>query len=195
VFQCGDSGAGQKGHGVTSAYRRRDIPILLAAFGAAAGGVARAADTKTPGLSHTADAIHQDVMFDAPRHRVYETLTRADLFDLVAKAGVEERSGRRDLGTSDTMIDAVPGGAFTVFRGYISGRIIELAPDVRLVLAWREKIWDPGQFSLATFALSDAGAGTKLAFDQTGFPAGAGDHLSIGWYENYWEPMKKVLAQ
>jgi hypothetical protein len=40
----------------------------------------------------------------------------------------------------------------------------------------------------------EQGAGAKLVVDHAGFPAGAGDHLSIGWKLNYWEPLEKLLA-
>ena len=60
--------------------------------------------------------------------------------------------------------------------------------------AWREKTWPSGDYSIVTFALSDFGTGTKLTFDHAGFPRGAGHHLSIGWYENYWDPLRKYLT-
>jgi Activator of Hsp90 ATPase homolog 1-like protein len=63
----------------------------------------------------------------------------------------------------------------------------------RLVQAWREAPWDAGAYSLASFELRDEGAGTRLIFDHTGFPRGAGNHLSIGWYDNYWLPMGRYL--
>jgi activator of HSP90 ATPase len=99
-----------------------------------------------------------------------------------------------NLGTTPTQIDPVPGGAFVLFGDYILGRFIELVPDTRIVQAWREKTWLQGAYSIVTFALSDDGTGTKLIFEHTGFPRGAGHHLSIGWFENYWEPLRKYLA-
>ncbi|HEY3637058.1 MAG TPA: SRPBCC domain-containing protein [Rhizomicrobium sp.] len=98
------------------------------------------------------------------------------------------------LGSAPTAIDARPGGAFVLFGGYITGRTIEIVPDVRLVQAWRVGNWEPGVYSIARFALSAANGGTKLEFDHTGFPSDDADHLAKGWYGNYWEPLAKVLA-
>jgi hypothetical protein len=38
------------------------------------------------------------------------------------------------------------------------------------------------------------GNGTKLVFDQVGFPEEEYDMLDSGWGEMSWEPMKKFLA-
>ncbi len=87
------------------------------------------------------------------------------------------------------------GGAFTLFGGYITGVQIELARDERIVQAWHEKAWGAGEFSIARFQLRDEGAGTRLVFDHRGFPQGAGPHLAVGWYGNYWDPLKAFLAR
>jgi activator of HSP90 ATPase len=172
---------------------RRDFPLWLATLSATLGAAATAgADEETPGLSRSAEEIHQSVRFDAARSRVYAALTIADQFDAVSKLGVAARGGK--LPSAPTQIAADPGGSFALFGGYIIGRQLELVADTRLVQAWREKSWEPGTFSIVKFELSDDGTGTKLAFAHTGFPPGAGKHLSIGWYENYWDPMKKYLS-
>ena len=173
--------------------RRRDMPALLAGFAAAGATAARAASAphQDEGLSFAAEAIHQDIVFEAPRARVYAALTDAAQFDAVTRLSDAAKSMR--LNAAPTQID--PGGAFVLFGDYILGRTVELVPDTRLVQAWREKTWSEGVFSIVRFALNDAaGGGTKLIFDHTGFPAGAGHHLTIGWYENYWEPMRKYLS-
>ena len=172
---------------------RRDFARIALAASALMPVTARAAAANaTPGLSHGADAIHQEVSFKAPRHRVYAALTTAAQFDAVSKLGAAARSGK--LPSAPTVIAAEAGGAFSIFGGYIVGRTLELVPDTLLVQAWRETSWEPGAFSLVKFALSGDGAGTKLVFDHTGFPQGAGAHLSIGWYQDYWDPLAKYLG-
>ena len=175
--------------------RRRDMPALLAGF--AAAGTAQARSATEPhhdeGLSSTAEAIHQEIAFAAPRARVYAALTDAKQFDAVFRLSDAAKSMR--LNATPTQIDPVPGGAFVLFGDYILGRTVELVPDTRLVQAWREKTWPEGIFSIVSFVLSDAPGGeTTLSFRHTGFPAGAGHHLTVGWYENYWDPMRKYLA-
>jgi activator of HSP90 ATPase len=170
--------------------------IMATAF--AAGGLALRSKTAWAaaddnGLSHTAEAIHQEVSFKETPKRIYGALTNAQQFQKICQ--LSDASKHVDVNSKPAEINAQPGSEFTLFGGYIVGRQIELIPNKRMVQAWREPTWDPGVYSVVKFELSEQGAGTKLAFDQTGFPAGAGDHLAIGWKLNYWEPLAKLLSE
>jgi activator of HSP90 ATPase len=142
-------------------------------------------------ISHVAEAIHQEVSFKASRKRVYEALTDAKQFDQVTLLG----EARRSRGKKATEISREPGGTFSLFGGYIVGRNIELVPNERLVQAWREISWKPGVYSLVKFELVADDAGTKIVFDQRGFPNGEADHLLPGWKANYWDPLKQYLEK
>ena len=168
--------------------------LTAAALAAGVGGSAgAAAPDETPGLVHDADAIHQTVSFAASPDRVYDALTRSEQFDAVFRLG--EAATTMKLGHAATQISRDVGGAFSLFGGYVIGRHLELMRPTRIVQAWREIVWDEGRFSLVSFRLAaDADGGTTLTFDHTGFPAGAGPHLSIGWYGNYWDPLRKYLG-
>jgi len=159
---------------------------------AATSAVARAAgDAAT--ISHTGETIHQVVDFAASPDRVYRALTTTEDFDKVVRLSAAMHSGMA-LGSTPTQIDPRPGGAFSLFGGYVIGRIIELQPNARIVEAWRSGSWGPGLYSIATFALAPHGTGTRLTFDHAGFPDGAAPTLAKGWQENYWEPLAKSLT-
>lgn len=145
------------------------------------------------GLSHTAEAIHQETTFSASPQRVYEALMNASQFQKLELLGAAKDSV--DVTSKPAEISREPGGAFVIFGGYIVGRQIELIPNRRIVQAWHEKEWEAGVYSIARFELLGEEAGTKLIFDHTGFPAGAGDHLAIGWKLNYWKPLATFLAK
>ena len=144
------------------------------------------------GLSHSAEAIHQEPVFKASPKRIYEALTDAKQFQKVQLIGGEIAA--KDLEAKPAQISMEAGGPFSLFGGYIIGRQIELVPNQRIVEAWREVTWEPGWFSIVRFELNEQGTGTKVIFDHTGFPAGAGDHLATGWKRNYWDPMGKLLS-
>jgi len=165
--------------------------IALAGLPALAAGTWAA---PTEEISRTAESIHQERSFAASRQRVYDALTITAQFDHVVRLSEAMRTGMK-LGNSPTAIHPQPGGTFTLFGGHILGRFIELVPSVRIVQAWRVANWDPGDYSIAKYVLSDAGSGTKLVFDHTGFPGGQAEHLAQGWDSNYWEPLAKYLAQ
>lgn len=145
-------------------------------------------------ISHSCEAIHQEVDFKVSRKRVYEALTDAKQFKKVVMLSAAMQSGMAP-GGKPVEVSSDVGGAFSAFGGYIVGRHIELVPFERIVQAWRASGWDPGQYSIAKSVLTEQGSGTKLIFDHTGFPDGKGQHLAEGWRTNYWEPLEKYFAQ
>jgi activator of HSP90 ATPase len=181
---------------------RRDVCIaagsVVAALGATTTTLAATNNEqpRTDGeISHASAAIHQEVSFAASPARVYHALTDAKKFDEVVRLSAAMNSGMTTmLGTAPTQIDAQPGGAFSLFGGYVTGRTLELAVNTRIVQAWRAGSWDAGMFSIAHFVLMAEGKGTRLVFDHTGFPDAAAAHLAEGWHINYWEPLAKALA-
>lgn len=169
------------------------VPAFGVAFGAHFESGGRLGASRFLGadeISHTAEAIHQEVFFNASRKRLYESLTDTKQFDRVVQLSEAGESMRN----RSTQISREVGGAFSIFGGHIVGRHIELVQNERLVQAWREISWPPGVYSIVKFELTEMGAGAKLVFDHTGFPDGAAQHLAIGWKANYWEPLKKFLA-
>jgi len=171
----------------------------IAASALAAGGVAlwpkRVSAAEPEGISHSAEAIHQEPTFAASPLRVYEVLMDSQQFDKVIQASGVMQSAVLEKMKKPTEISREVGGAFTLFGGYIFGRHLELVPNELIVQAWRVGNWDRGVFSIVRFELTAApGGGTKLIFDHTGFPQGDAGHLAEGWEAHYWEPMRKVLA-
>jgi len=175
-------------HGPT---RRQLISGVAIAFGGLALSTEAWAGAEEE-ISRTAESIHQEAVFKASRKRVYEALTDTKQFDKVIQlSGVMQSM---PPGGKPTEISREVGGAFALFGGYITGRHIELVPNERIVQAWRVGSWDPGVYSIAKFELAEQGSGTKIVFDHTGFPKGAGEHLAAGWKAHYWEPLEKLLA-
>jgi activator of HSP90 ATPase len=151
------------------------------------------ASTASDKISQSAEAIHQEIIFKASRKRVYEALTDTKQFDKVTQLSAAMKSGMPP-GAAPTAISREVGGAFSIFGGHIVGRHIELVPGERIVQAWRVVDWNPGDFSIAKFALTEQASATKLVLDHTSFPAGSAQHLAAGWKMNYWEPLEKYLG-
>jgi uncharacterized protein YndB with AHSA1/START domain len=185
---------------------RRDFSVRLAtwlpAFGLAGASLASvtastagADESSADGVSHAADAIHQEIVFKSSRQRVYTALTDAKQFDKVVDlSGVRQSGMLPPEADKPTQISREVGGVFALFGGYITGRHLELVPNERIVQAWRAASWGPGAYSIAKFVLAEQGPVTKVVFDHTGFPKGAGKVLAAGWHKHYWEPLAKFLA-
>jgi uncharacterized protein YndB with AHSA1/START domain len=188
----------------TDRFTRRDLVLGLAAIPSALGiaTAVKGADIPVAAnaaadqeISRTAVAIHQEVLLPASRPRVYRTLTDSRAFDRVVRLSDAMTSGMIRASARPSQISPRVGGAFSLFGGYISGLQVELLRDQRIVQAWRAGSWRPGEYSIASFLLTDEGSGTRLMFDHRGFPAGEALHLAAGWHVNYWEPLAKALAQ
>jgi activator of HSP90 ATPase len=141
-------------------------------------------DLSVPLIPKTSDTaksitIHQEIDFAVSPQRVYEALL--DLKQFTAFSG------------RTTEIDREVGGAFSLFKGHIIGRNLELVPNQRIVQAWRVVTWPEGAYSIARFELKPGASGTHVVFDHVGFPEGLHDHLAQGWEENYWSLLKKYF--
>jgi activator of HSP90 ATPase len=174
---------------------RREFSVRMASLFPALsiGGIALGADSAvsesaaTEEISHSAEAIHQEVVFKASRKRVYEALTDAKQFTKITELSPVKNAPPAEISPN-------VGGTFSCFGGVILGRHVELVSNERIVQAWRVSYWNPGIYSIAKFELKEEGDGTRIVFDHTGFPKGAAETLASGWKEHYWEPLEKYLA-
>lgn len=164
---------------------RRSVAIIALCLELAQGPL-RAQSPPDPKLQSpitvTGTSIHQEVDFDATPEKIYQILLDSKLF--------ADFSGG---GTAD--INPTEGGAISMFGGRIVGRNIELVPNKRIVQAWREAVWPPGEYSIVRFELQPEQQKTKVVLDHTGFSPGDFAHLEPGWKVRYWDPLKKFLAE
>jgi activator of HSP90 ATPase len=177
----------------TAPTRRRLLSRAAIAFGGLAMDSQTTWAQAPEEISHTAESIHQESVINASPKRVYDALTDARQFNEVTKIAAA-RDSAISLEKAPTVISRDVGGAFSLFGGIILGRQIELAPNTRIVQAWRVHYWSPGVYSIAKFELVEQGSGTKIVFDHTGFPKGDAVTLASGWKAHYWEPLAKFLA-
>jgi uncharacterized protein YndB with AHSA1/START domain len=177
----------------TRSTRRQAIRGVAIAFGGLGALPTQAWAEAAEEISHTAESIHQEIIFKASRKRVYEALTDAKQFERVVQLS-DARKTLMPPGAPPAQISPDVGGTFSTFGSLIVGRHIELVPNERIVQAWRPGYWKPGVYSIVKFELADSGPETKLALDHNGFPDGDAKSLLDGWNKNYWEPLAKYLA-
>ncbi len=173
--------------------RRQAIFGVAIAFGSLSLPSTEAGAQGKEELSHTAESIHQEVVFKSSKKRVYQALMDSKQFEQIVQLS-DARKTMIPTGAPPAKISPEVGGAFSIFGGLIVGRQIELVPDARIAQAWRPAYWEPGVYSIVKIELSDSGAGTKLVLDHRGFPDGDGKSLLEGWSKNYWQPLAKFLA-
>ncbi len=88
------------------------------------------------------------------------------------------------------MIERKAGCGF-FYGEVLSGEIIELKQDERIVLFWRTEDWPKGYYSKVTYPLNPLtdGRRTKLSLVQTGVPEDTFDDINHGWRNVYWTKM------
>ena len=177
---------------ISNLVTRRQLSVRLLSIFTTIGLMTRAraftATVASPAdneILRTCECIHQEVVIKASRARVYQALTDAKQFSEITDFSIPGAS---------TTISPEIGGSFSLFGGVITGRHIEMIPNERLVQAWRAAEWAPGVYSIAKFQLNQAGAGTILVLDHTGFPQGKAESLADGWKSHYWKPLQKYLS-
>ena len=124
--------------------------------------------------------IEQIVTFSAVPHDVYEAL-------------IDSEKHSQFTGAMATISREV-GGEFSAYDGALSGTILALVPDAKIVQSWRgsDDGWVPGHYSTATFSLEAIDGGTRLTFVQTGVPEQSFEQISQGWQTYYWAKMQQL---
>jgi uncharacterized protein YndB with AHSA1/START domain len=88
-----------------------------------------------------------------------------------------------------------PGGGYTAWDGYISGKNLELEPGRRIVQSWRTTQFPQGHGdSKIMVTLIPAEGGTLLKLVHTDVPDGQTSYEKGGWQTHYFEPMKKYFS-
>jgi len=123
--------------------------------------------------------ITQTVTIRAGANQIYDALTAAKAFAEFTGAPAE--------------ISQQVGGEFSCFGGQVTGRQIELRPNLRIVQAWRVSSWPEAIYSTVKFDLEQAGTSTNVTLEHSEFPEDAEAHLASGWHKMYWEPLKRYL--
>ena len=125
--------------------------------------------------------IHQEISINAAPDAVYGVLT--------SSADFTKMTGGRAA-----KISKEAGGEVSLFGGDIQARNIELKPGKRVVQAWRSQAWPEGVYSIVRFELAADGKGTRVTFDQAGYPKEAHDMLDGGWQQMYWGPLNAMFG-
>lgn len=125
--------------------------------------------------------LKQSVMFKAKPSEIYSAL-------------MESKKHAKFSGAA-AKISAKVGGKFTAYDGYINGENLELVKDKKVVQTWHAASWPEGYYSKVTYSLKPFQGGAKLSFSHTGIPDTAYESIKSGWYEHYWNPIKKMLEK
>jgi activator of HSP90 ATPase len=94
---------------------------------------------------------------------------------------------------SKAVINPKVGGKFTAWDGYISGKNIKLERGKRIVQEWKTTEWPDYPPSMLELLFKSKNNGTELTMVHSKVPLEQAESYRKGWYDSYWEPMKKYF--
>jgi len=96
---------------------------------------------------------------------------------------------------SPAIIENKVGGRFSFFEGYMTGAILELEENHKIVLAMQfdEPGWHENHYSICTFELIPVRKVTTISMLHTKVPNHLLEDLKKGWKTYYWHPLKLYL--
>lgn len=96
---------------------------------------------------------------------------------------------------SEATGEAVEGGAFTAWDGYIEGRHVTLEPGRRIVQTWRTSEFpDFAPDSYVEILFEPIATGTRVTLSHNDIPEGQSARYRQGWTDFYFEPLRDWLA-
>ncbi|CAJ0637509.1 4371_t:CDS:10, partial [Entrophospora sp. SA101] len=78
------------------------------------------------------------------------------------------------------------GSKFNLFDGNITGTILELIPNEKIVQTWRLKSWTEDHFSTVTLRFEQSNDHTVIHLTQEGIPVEEVDTVQHNWENYYW---------
>ena len=129
-------------------------------------------------------AIVKEVNIAAPISEVWAALTDAPTISAW-------------MGDNSARVDLEVGGAYALFDGETTGRLVRIEAPHRLDYTWRQSTWQPGwEDSLVSWELNPEGKHTRLKLTHSNFPnVEERDGHDEGW-DLYWlEPMVDYLER
>ena len=92
-------------------------------------------------------------------------------------------------------IEARVDSYYTAWDGYITGKIIELEPQRRILQDWRTTDFPmDAENSKLDLTIKDKGTGCVLTLKHSDIPDGQGDQYKEGWNSHYFVPMNEYFS-
>ena len=97
---------------------------------------------------------------------------------------------------SPARVEGKVAGHFSAWDGYITGSMLELIPDRRIVQSWRTSEFPDGApDSRLEILLEEKDENTTIIIIHTNLPAEQTDSYRHGWQDFYFKPMKEYFGR
>lgn len=114
--------------------------------------------------------------FQTSAHELFETLTNPQRAQIWTRGHVK--------------LSPEVGSQFEFFNGNVTGEMLEVVPDKKIVQTWRLRAWPAGHFSKVTLEFEQGSDSVTLKINQTGVPVGEEELTRTNWSGYYWRAIK-----
>lgn len=149
-------------------------------FGSSATTTSSSSNSTTPAQKVNTTSLNDSIEFQTSAHELYETLTDLNRAQIWTRGPVK--------------LSKEVNSTFEFFGGNVSGEILELVPDKKIVQTWRLKSWPAGHFSKVTMELDQGSDSVTLKINQTGIPIGQEELTRTNWSGYYWRAIKGAFG-
>ncbi|KAK6461292.1 activator of Hsp90 ATPase [Scheffersomyces coipomensis] len=129
---------------------------------------------------YNTSTLHLEPIFNTTANQIYITLLDANRIAAWSRA--------------PPLIESFPpkiDSEFRLFGGAVSGKILKLIPDEKIVQSWRLEDWKDGHYANLDIQLIEGAGETKMVVKFSGIPIGEEDRVR-GNFEDYYIRSIKV---
>ncbi|KAJ3409168.1 Sec63 [Chytridiales sp. JEL 0842] len=159
-----------KGHPVTQAYKPKPVP-------------SGTSETKQTSMSVIGGVttLNMNVEFVCPVSDLYDTLLNPQRVQIWSRGAAT--------------IAPTVGAEIALFGGNVTGKVLELEKDKKIVMTWKLKSWPAGHFSKVTMTFETQRESVKLKVAQSDVPIGEVDTVRRNWENYYWNGIKAAFGE
>lgn len=135
------------------------------------------------GPRYNTSTLHLEPTFNAPAEQLYITLLDSQRI----LAWTRSAPQIEDFPPSE-------GSSFSFFGGNITGKLLKLVPNERIVQLWRLGEWKSGHYAELDITLVQGAGETKMVVKWSGIPVGEEDRVRANFEEYYIRSIKLTFG-
>ncbi|KAI9475486.1 MAG: activator of Hsp90 ATPase [Benjaminiella poitrasii] len=125
-------------------------------------------------------SINDQEEFQTSAHELFLALTDAQRASIWSRGHVK--------------LEPTVGSSFELFNGNVTGEILEIEADKKIVQHWRLRSWPQGHYSKVTLVFEQGSNSVVLKINQTGIPVGEEELTLTNWNGYYWRAIKAAFG-
>eukprot|EP01126_Amoeba_proteus_P011126 TRINITY_DN1444_c0_g1_i3.p1 TRINITY_DN1444_c0_g1~~TRINITY_DN1444_c0_g1_i3.p1 ORF type:complete len:187 (+),score=26.45 TRINITY_DN1444_c0_g1_i3:647-1207(+) len=125
-------------------------------------------------------SLKQVLIFDVPPPPLYESFIDAGRVSIYTQCPAK--------------IVPQVGGSFELFGGAVTGQMLVIENNRKIVQKWRFSTWPSNHFSEVSLEFEEQHGRTQLTLTQTGIPSEDYERTKCGWEEYFWVRIRGLFG-